>query len=118
MENLTRAWLVGAQCSGRLEGTSNMACSDSVVDIRVICCDGSQAEVAMQSLWGRVRTFSEGLSPGQFEKLNVWCRIMRMEQQGVDYIHKDFCICTMSSEGPNALYRRVSKEVTEEIRWP
>ena len=95
-----------------------MACSDIVVDIRVICCDGSQAEVAMQSLWGRMRAFSEGLSPGQFEKLNVWCRMMRMEQQGVDYIHKDFCIWTVSSEGANALYIRVSKEVTEEIRWP
>ena len=94
-----------------------MVCSDNVVDIRVICFDGSQAEVAMQSLWGRMRAFSEGLFPGQCEKLNVWCRMIGMEQQGVDYIHKDFCICTMSSEGANALYRRVSKEVTEEIRW-
>ena len=48
-ENLTRAWLVGVQCSGRLEEASNMACSDSIVDICLLVCDGSQAEVAMQS---------------------------------------------------------------------
>ena len=42
-ENLTRASLVGVQCAGRLEGPSNIACRDSIVEIRIISCDSRQA---------------------------------------------------------------------------
>lgn len=42
-ENLTRASLVGAQCAGRFEGASNMACTGSIVDFRIIAYKSNQA---------------------------------------------------------------------------